>query len=176
MRDAPSASTSPEAIREADHTRYALTRLLILRLLALVYCVAFLVLINQLDPLIGSDGLLPARAFLDQVREASGSSAHAFVTLPTLFWFDCSDRALHVAAWLGLGLSVAALCGVTNAVVQAALWAIYLSFVQIGQLFYGYGWETQLLETGFLAIFLCPLRTLAPSAAAAPPVVVIWLF
>ena len=41
--------------------------------------------------------------------------------------------------------------------VQLALWALYLSFVQIGQLFYGYGWETQLLETGFLAVFLCPL-------------------
>jgi len=155
---------------------YALTAFLILRLLALVYLVAFLILILQLDALIGRDGLLPAASFLDQVRRASDSRLDAFVTLPTLFWLDCSNQTLHAAAWLGLGLSVAALLGVTNAVVQLALWAIYLSFVQIGQLFYGYGWETQLLETGFLAVFLCPLFSLRPIPGAAPPVVVIWLF
>src|SRR5215472_10488548 len=149
---------------------HALTRFVILRLLALIYAVAFLVLVFQLDPLIGSDGLLPANAFLEQVRAASDSNLQAFLELPTLFWFDCSVRALHVAAWLGLGLSVAALLGVTNALVQLALWAIYLSFVQIGQLFYGYGWETQLLETGFLAVFLCPLGTVGPFPPTPPPV------
>jgi hypothetical protein len=35
--------------------------------------------------------------------------------------------------------------------------------------FYGFGWETLLLEAGFLAIFL-------GSSAVAPPVVVLWLF
>jgi hypothetical protein len=155
---------------------YALTRFVILRLLALVYGVAFLVLVLQLDPLIGSDGLLPAAQFLAQVHRASDARLNAFLALPTIFWFDCSDRALHVAAWVGLGLSAAALLGVTNALLQLALWAIYLSFVQIGQLFYGYGWETQLCETGFLAVFLCPLFSLRPFPPARPPVVVIWLF
>ena len=41
------------------------------------------------------------------------------------------------------------LLGATNALLQFALWALYLSFVQIGQLFYGYGWETQLLRDRF---------------------------
>jgi hypothetical protein len=105
-----------------------------------------------------------------------GSRSDAFLTLPTLFWIDCSDATLHAAAWLGLVLSVAALLGATNALLQLSLWALYLSFVQIGQLFYGYGWETQLLETGFLAVFLCPLRGLRPLPSASPPVAVIWLF
>src|SRR5262249_42528594 len=74
----------------------------------------------------------------------------------------------------GLGLSLVVLLGATNALLQLALWALYLSFVQIGQLFYGYGWETQLLETGFLAIFLCPVRSLTPFGAA-PPRLAIWL-
>ena len=164
------------AASTGTQSTYALTRFLILRLLALVYFVAFLVLVRQFDPLLGSDGLLPAAAFLEHVRGASDSSLDAVVSLPTLFWLDCSDRTLHAAAWIGLGLSAAALLGVTNAFVQLALWAIYLSFLQIGQLFYGYGWETQLLETGFLAVFLCPLRSVGPFPAAAPPVVVIWLF
>src|SRR5206468_7742987 len=40
----------------------------------------------------------------------------------------------------------------------------------------GYGWETQLLETGFLAIFLCPLVNPRPFAKRPPPILVIWLF
>src|SRR5262245_2809174 len=158
---APIASHQPPdapAGRSSDTPTYTLTRFLILRLLALVYCMAFLVAARQFEPLLGSGGLLPATQFLAHVRDASDSGLDAVLSLPTLFWFDCSDQTLRLAAWLGVGLSVAALLGVSNALVQLALWALYLSFVQIGQLFYGYGWESQLLETGFLAIFLCPLR------------------
>jgi hypothetical protein len=34
------------------------------------------------------------------------------------------------------------------------LWLLYLSFVNIGQTFYGFGWETLLCECGFFAIVL----------------------
>jgi hypothetical protein len=61
--------------------------------------------------------------------------------------------------------------------IMLALWALYMSIVNVGQLWYGYGWEIQLLETGFLAVFLCPLLDgggLSPRVA--PPVVVVWLY
>ncbi|HLK12407.1 MAG TPA: lipase maturation factor family protein [Candidatus Binatia bacterium] len=151
---------------------YVLTRFAVLRLLGLVYAVAFLVLVRQGPPLLGSGGLLPAAAYLARVHDALG--ARAYLELPTLFWIDCSDATLRAAAWLGLGLSLAALLGVTNALLQLALWALYLSFVQVGQVFWGYGWETQLCETGFLAVFLCPMRTLGPFSSP-PPAVVVWL-
>src|SRR5258707_11367051 len=54
--------------------------------------------------------------------------------------------------------------------------ALYFSFVQIGQDWYGYGWEIQLLEAGFLAIFLCPLLEGRPFPRRPPPAPVIWLF
>ena len=41
--------------------------------------------------------------------------------------------------------------------------------VNVGQTFYGFGWETLLLEAGFLAVFLGP-------AAQAPPTLVLWLY
>ena len=44
-----------------------------------------------------------------------------------------------------------------NSIIMLILWAVYMSFVHIGQTWYGYGWEIELLENGFLAIFLCPL-------------------
>src|SRR5436190_1707907 len=36
------------------------------------------------------------------------------------------------------------------------LWVLYLSIVNVGQTFYGFGWESMLLEAGFLAAFLGP--------------------
>jgi hypothetical protein len=59
---------------------------------------------------------------------------------------------------------------------MAALWALYMSFVHVGQDWYGYGWEIQLLETGFLAIFLCPLASVRPFPRRRPAPIVIWLF
>jgi hypothetical protein len=56
------------------------------------------------------------------------------------------------------------------------LWMLYLSIVQIGQDWYGYGWEIQMSETGFLCIFLCPLLDPRPFPARAPPIAIIWLF
>lgn len=159
-----------------ERATYVRTRFLILRLLGLVYAVAFLILIEQFAPLIGSAGLLPAAPYLARVREALGSTPAAALEVPTLFWLDSSDRALHAAAWVGLALSIAVLCGATNALLQLALWMLYLSFVHVGQLFYGYGWETQLCETGALAVFLCPLFSLRPFPRRGPPTVVIWLF
>jgi hypothetical protein len=157
----------------ADESTYELTRFAVLRLLALVYLVAFLVIVAQWPPLLGSRGLLPASAFLRAAHAQLGASA--YWRLPTLFWLGASDGAARALAWAGVALSAAALCGATNALVQLALWAIYMSFVHVGQIFYAYGWETQLLETGLLAVFLCPVRGVAPLPRTRVPVVVVWL-
>ena len=37
------------------------------------------------------------------------------------------------------------------------LWALYFSLVSLGQNWFSFGWESQLLETGFLAIWSVPL-------------------
>ena len=158
----------------AERVTYELTRFAILRLLAFVYLVAFVALYRQLDPLLGSRGLQPVVPFLAWEKAHLGGSA--FWKVPTIFWLGASDATMHAASWAGILLSAAALAGVTNALVQLALWAIYLSFVHVGQIFYGYGWEIQLLETGFLAIFLCPWRGVAPLPKSAAPTTVIWLF
>lgn len=155
---------------------YWLTRFAILRLLGFVYAVAFLVAANQILPLIGSDGLRPVGAFLGRVRESLGSTGAGFARLPSVFWLAHSDGVLLAAAWAGFALSCAVVAGYANALVLAVLWALYLSFVHVGQDWYGYGWEYQLLETGFLAIFLCPLLDPRPFPGREPPDAVIWLF
>jgi hypothetical protein len=155
---------------------YWLTRFLILRLLGAIYAVAFLAVINQIVPLIGANGLLPAGLFLQRVGDALGSTGAGFVRLPSLFWFAHSDASFLTAAWIGFALSCVVMAGFANALLLTVLWFLYMSFVHVGQDWYGYGWEIQLLETGFLAIFLCPLLDLRPFPKQAPPTLVIGLF
>jgi len=152
-----------------------LTRFLALRLLGLVYLMAFLTLVNQGPGLIGAHGLLPAADFLRDVAAQLGGRGAGFAELPTLFWLGAGDRAIAAAGWLGVALSLVVLAGYANAIVLAILCALQISVVAIGQDFYGFGWETQLVETGFLCIFLCPLLDPRPFPLRPPPAPVIWL-
>lgn len=166
--------TSDETIR--DRPTYWLTRFVILRVLGGVYAVAFLVAINQVLPLMGTDGLLPLHIFIKNVIGALGSKSEAFIKLPSLFWFNHSDTALLTVSWIGFVLSCIVAAGFANAPVMAIIWFCYMSIVHVGQEWYGYGWEMQLSETGFLAIFLCPLFNMKPFPRQAPAVQVIFLF
>lgn len=155
---------------------YWLTRFMILRLLGLVYAIAFLVAINQIIPLIGSDGLTPVDIYLERITASLGSARAGFMRLPSIFWISHSDSALITAAWIGFLLSLIVLAGFANAPILAVLWFVYMSFVHVGQEWYGYGWEIQLTETGFLAIFLCPLLDARPFPRRPPPFQMIVLF
>lgn len=173
IRSAPEAMPARPASRQPT---YWLTRFLLLRLLGVVYFTAFLVAANQNIALIGHGGLLPADVFLHRVEEYFGSTGKGFLALPSLFWWKLSDSMLGFAAWTGVALSALVVCGFANSILMLVLWALYMSFVHIGQLWYSYGWETQILETGFLAAFLCPLLDPRPFARSAPPVTVLWLY
>jgi hypothetical protein len=138
---------------------YALSRLIFERSLALIYLIAFVCAANQFVPLLGEHGLLPVSRFVRQVP---------FEATPSLFYLAPTDRAFRIAAWLGVAISVGLVAGVLQrtalvaAIAWATLWLLYLSFVNVGQIFYGFGWESLLLETGFFAIFLGASST-APS-------------
>ena len=140
---------------------------MITRGLGVIYLVAFLVALNQFRPLLGERGLLPAPRFLSRVT---------FRQAPSLFHLRYSDQLLTASAGLGVALSVLIVVGLIDAapllvwmLVWFVLWVLYLSIVNIGQTFYGFGWESLLLEAGFLGIFFGP-------AGMAPPLVVIWMF
>jgi hypothetical protein len=166
-------SASPSTARPAEN--YWLTRFVILRLLGFVYAVAFFAAAKQILPLIGSHGLLPLDLFIGRVKDSLGTASAGFVRLPSLFWFAHSDAVLQWTSWIGVAISCVVMAGYANAIVMTILWALYMSIVHLGQDWYGYGWEIQLLETGFLAIFLCPLLDGRPFPKRGPPAVIIWL-
>jgi hypothetical protein len=151
---------------------YWLTRFVLLRLLGFVYLFAYLSLALQVRALIGHGGILPANLFLQWVHANGGG----FWQLPSLFWLGINDTVLVIGAWTGVALSIVVLLGYANAIILLVLWILYMSYVHIGQLFYGYGWEMQLIETGLLAAFLVPLFDGRPFPKRPVPIPVIWLF
>jgi Lipase maturation factor len=145
---------------------YWLARWVFERLLAAIYLLGFLTAAMQFPALLGEHGLLPAPRFL---RLAP------FRETPSLFHAHYSDRLLQVVAWTGMAVAALLLLGAPQAgpawlpmLAWLALWALYLSIVNIGQTFYAFGWESLLLEAGFMAIFLGP-------ASTAPPTPMLWL-
>ena len=73
-------------------------------------------------------------------------------------------------------LSLALLLGVTHAAIALALWVLYRSFIAVGQIWYGYGWELLLVEAGFVAIFACPLTSVGPLPRRAFALPLVWLY
>tara|TARA_A100001015_G_scaffold213652_1_gene239676 strand:+ start:3715 stop:5265 length:1551 start_codon:yes stop_codon:yes gene_type:complete len=146
-----------------------LTRFVFLRALGFIYFIAFLSLLQQFKPLFGANGLLPAQLYLERVAQGGGSLFSLFWKLPSIFWFHISDHFMMVCACVGVLLSAAVMLGLSNGCSMLVLWLIYMSFVHVGQVFFGYGWESLLLETGFLAIFLYPFFNLSFFPAHHPP-------
>ncbi|QNS02927.1 lipase maturation factor family protein [Streptomyces xanthii] len=145
---------------------YWLARLVFQRGLAAVYLVAFAGAALQFRALIGERGMTPVPRYLERVPWRAA---------PTLFRLHYSDRFFAGCAWAGAALSAALLAGVDRFVplwatlpLWLAPWALYLSIVNVGQTWYGFGWESLLLETGFLAVFL-------GNDEVAPPVLVLFL-
>jgi len=175
LAEKPSLLESFRAAFAPRGEKYWLTRTFFLRL-GFIYLLGFFSLTQQLVPLIGENGLLPAAQYLERIAGVRPTAAAQFFTAPTIFWLGCSDGAMLAVCWIGVVLSLLVMGGIANAGVMALLWVFYSSMVHVGQLFYGYGWEMMLLEAGFLAIFLCPLRDWRPFPKKdAPPVVVMWL-
>jgi Lipase maturation factor len=145
---------------------YWLSRFVFQRALALIYLIAFLNAVHQFRPLLGERGLLPAPGLLRVV---------SFRDAPSIFHLRYSDRIALAVAWTGVALALCELLTLpdraplpVSMAVWFALWALYMSIVNVGQIFYGFGWESLLLETGFLAVFLGSFDT-------APPLLMLFL-
>ncbi|WP_338702757.1 lipase maturation factor family protein [Streptomyces sp. Q6] len=145
---------------------YWLSRLVFQRGLAALYLVAFVGAALQFRALIGERGMLPVPRFLARVpwRRA-----------PTVFRLHYSDRFFAGCAWAGAALAAGLLAGVDGLLplwgamlLWLVPWVLYLSIVNVGQTWYGFGWESLLLEVGFLAVFL-------GNDEVAPPVLVLFL-
>lgn len=114
--------------------------------------VAFLSTLNQFRPLLGVHGLMPVPELIRLAPRLRG---------PTLFRWGYTDRRLVAVAVTGLVLAASVVAGLPQLgppwvpmLVFLALWILYLSIVNVGQTFYGFGWEMLLCEALFIMAFL----------------------
>lgn len=146
--------------------QYWVGRLILERGTAVVYVFAFVAAARQFRALIGEHGLLPVPRYL---------ARHSFVRTPSIFHLHYSDRFFAIVAWSGAAVAAGMAAGLADVVplgvavsLWLLLWVAYLSIVNVGQTWYSFGWESLMLEMGFLAIFLGNDRI-------APPLLTMWL-
>ena len=167
---------------------FHVTKYVILRLTGFVYFIAFLGACYQNIGLMGENGLVPAKNHMEQLQQNFSSPIKGFLSHPTLYWFigkTLEDWHMKVTAMIGISLSILVIIGLDSWLIMVCLWLLDFSIVTVAgsNSFYAYGWESQLLETGFLAIWLCNIPSFskgyifrdAPSSSE-PSLIVLWLF
>ncbi len=147
---------------QIEPSRFALTQWIFVRMLAVIYAIAFGSLIGQITGLLGARGILPVADYLKAVAESVGGMRFYYV--PTVFWINASDGALLAVCWVGVAIAAMVLVGFFERAGLAFLFVLYLSLSSAGQEFLSFQWDALLIEVGFLAIFLGNSR------------VVVWLF
>ena len=127
------------------------SRQLFLRLLGLVYLIAFVSLAVQIVGLVGAHGLLPVE-------------------------WPHSDLLLAALSWGGAAVALLLMAGIAPAASAALLWALYLTLTIAGQVFLEFQWDALLLETGLLAILYAPFTWRSRVAMdPEPPALVRWV-
>ncbi|MGA8102723.1 MAG: lipase maturation factor family protein [Candidatus Acidiferrales bacterium] len=129
-------------------------RWLFLRTLGLIYFSAFYSLLFQVKGLIGPDGILPARDYLEAVLKYYG--AYRFWFAPTLLWFSSSNHSLMLICWVGLAAAILLTLNLWPRGMLVVCFVAYLSFVGAGQDFAGYQSDGMLLSAGFISMFFAP--------------------
>ncbi|XP_038011295.1 lipase maturation factor 2 isoform X1 [Motacilla alba alba] len=148
-------------------------RALFLAGLAAVYIAAFGSLYVQIPGLYGREGLLPAR----RVLRLSGKGLwEQLRDVPTLLWLGPrlgldTEQGMELLCLLGMLAALGALlCDrLRDCLVFALLRMFYLSLYQVGQVFLYFQWDSLLLEAGFLAVLVAPLRLLRRGSPAWRP-------
>lgn len=143
---------------------YAITAILFIRLLGLIYFFAFGAFLFQIKGLIGSAGILPSHEFLTLVKEKLPNKCYRL--LPSLFWLGSSDKALIAVTACGTAISIALMLGIYPTLCLLLLYILYISIVTAGQDFLSFGWEGFLLEITINAFFL---------SISSPPNLLIWI-
>jgi predicted DCC family thiol-disulfide oxidoreductase YuxK len=162
-----------------ERPSYALVHGLFLRLLGVIYFAAFVSFWLQIGGLVGSHGIIPAHETMELVGEQVKQQQiglDRYRLFPTLCWFGASDGSLKLQCAIGAVASVLLIAGLATAPVLFLLWLLYLSLTAIGGVFLAFQWDNLLLEAGFVAVFLAPIKFWSKShSITAPPRVPRWL-
>lgn len=106
--DGPEETTTPASATGVEDKSgdslvgsYWLTRVVFLRAIAFIYFVAFAVALNQNKELIGDNGLLPLKLFLQRIKTQIPGKGERFLAAPTFLWLvDPWDNVDDKLDWI----------------------------------------------------------------------------
>ena len=143
-----------------DAPEYEFARQVLQRGIASLYFVAFLSSLNQFPALLGERGLLAGAGIPRRLQPPAPALPVPVALL---------GPAPPGVCWAGLAIAAALVAGLPQLgppwiplLAFLALWLLYMSIVNVGQTFYGFGWEMLLLEAGFTVAFLGSDQTPPP--------------
>jgi hypothetical protein len=153
---------------EQGASKRLISRWLFLRALGLIYFSAFYALLFQIRGLIGPEGILPARDYLQAI--AHSSLAHLrFWYVPSLLWVSGTSAMLMAIVWIGLIASILLVLNLWPRAQLAICFVCLLSFVAAAQDFSAYQSDGMLLEAGFISLFFVPPGLRPGLGSAHPP-------
>ena len=149
-----------------------LNRALCVRYIAFIYVVAFAVAADQYKPLMGERGLTPAKRYMDHLANTlPGSPLQKAMQVPSIFfWMEPTDDNVLLVCYIGAAAALLLATGVICwAPAMLLCWTLYHSLNSMGQTWYSFGWESQLLESSLAAAFMCPFLSLSAFDPLSPP-------
>ncbi len=142
----------PRLVRfQADSTASLLTRSLFM-----IALVAIGSLWWQATALFGTQGILPANDFFDQLKVLP---QYNFFDAPSLLWWNASNAAIHAVCALGITAATLGAAGRFQATAALVCYASYLSLTTAGQTFTAFQWDALLLES----MIVCAIAARRPT-------------
>ena len=108
-----------------------------MRALGVIFGSAFYSLVSQIHGLIGPNGILPATAYLDALRQDAPGITHVWAA-PTVLWLGASNTALDILVWSGLVASLLLTFNIWPRVTAGACTLAFLSCIAALQDFSSY--------------------------------------
>lgn len=137
---------------------YVFIRWIFLRFLSVIYLVAFVSFLIEAKGLYGESGIISINSQLSTLY--ANPAITDFFQLPSLFLFWHDDTALLAIPLIGIVFALLSILGIFTGPALFLCWIMYLSIINVGDIFMSFQWDILLMEVGFLAIFLASWKPL----------------
>ncbi len=156
---------------------YRFSGVLFLRLLGLIFLVAFVSFWCQAAGLVGDHGIIPLSDYFNAINSTKDATANTkFWTAPSLLWFFPNGFGLNWLCGVGSACSLLVMAGLVPGWALLGCTVAYASLRNGVPLFLNFQWDALLVEAGFMAMLLAPWGLWQrPWSPREPPKVGRWL-
>jgi len=156
---------------------YRFSGMLFLRMLGLIYLIAFVSFWTQSAGLVGDHGLIPVKDYFDAIKlQVSSGGFDRFMVAPSLLWLSPDSAGLNAICGTGVGCALLVMMGLVPG------WAMLGCVLTYGSLrggvpppFLDFQWDLLLVESGLVALLVAPWGFWQkPMAPREPPAIGRW--